>query len=283
MAHLAAARIRRPSGAVDPLTVDALPPQPRPVGGRYIAPAIALVGIAAWELAVRVQLVSDMFVPAPSAIAIALLHGLAGGELLVNLGVTLVRVGTGLAIGGTFGLLAGLALGASRRLSAIFDPFVAAIHPIPKLTLLPLMMVFFGLGETPKILVVAASSFFPLLLNTMAGVRQISPVHFDAARTYGASRRQLIACVVLPGSVPMMLSGLRIGANLAFLSAIAVEMVASKNGLGAEVWLAWQVLRVDELFATLTVIAILGVTVNAALRRLSQWGAPWLSARELTI
>ena len=282
MAYLAASRSGRPPESVGP-AVAAAGPSSQPSGGHATAVSIAILMAVAWELAVRVGILSDLFVPPPSAIAVALVHGFSGGDLLSNLAATLVRVGGGLALGGSAGLLAGLALGASRRLGSIFNPFVAATHPIPKLSLLPLMMVFFGLGETPKILVVAAAAFFPMLLNTMAGVRQISPVYFDAARTYGASRRQLITRVVLPGSVPMMLSGLRLATNIAFLSTIAVEMVAAKDGLGSEVWLAWQVLRVDDLFATLTVIALFGVSVNAGLRALSRLGAPWLTAREITI
>lgn len=253
--------------------------------GQYGVGALVIVAVvvALWELGVRRQFFSGMFVPAPSEIFRELVRGLWGGPLLAALKATTLRVGSGLLIGGVAGALFGLMMGASRRLSRILNPLIAAVHPIPKLALLPLFMVFFGLGEAPKIIVVSAAAFFPMLLSTMAGVRHIASVHFDAARTFGASRRQLITRVVIPGSVPMMLSGLRLAANIAFLSAIAVEMVAAKNGLGAQVWLAWQVLRLDELFATLVVISFVGVTVNTLLRWLSRRVAPWLTARELTI
>ena len=263
----------------------AKPSRPFSDRGPYGAGALVIVAVvvALWELGVRRHFFSGMFVPAPSEILRELVRGLWGGPLLAALKATMLRVGSGLLIGGVAGALFGLLMGASRRLSRILNPLVAAVHPIPKLALLPLFMVFFGLGEAPKIIVVSAAAFFPMLLSTMAGVRHIANVHFDAARTYGASRRQLITRVVIPGSVPMMLSGLRLAANIAFLSAIAVEMVAAKNGLGAEVWLAWQVLRLDELFATLVVISAVGVTVNTMLRWLSRRVAPWLTARELTI
>jgi NitT/TauT family transport system permease protein len=250
---------------------------------RWGALAIVVVSASLWELAVRMHLVSGMFVPVPSEILRELARGLWGGSLLSALSATASRVGSGLIIGGAIGALLGLLMGASRRLGRLLNPLVAAVHPIPKLAMLPLFMVFFGLGETPKIIVVSLAAFFPMLLSTMAGVRHIAGVHFDAARTYGASRRQLITHVVVPGSVPMMLSGLRLAANIAFLSAIAVEMVSAKAGLGAEVWLSWQVLRLDQLFATLVVIASVGVTVNVVLRRLSGRVAPWLTPHELTI
>lgn len=250
---------------------------------RWGALGIVVLVAVLWELAVRTHVASGMFLPAPSEILRELALGLWGGTLLASLRATAFRVLSGLLIGGVAGALFGLLMGASRRLSRLLNPLVAGVHPIPKLSLLPLFMVFFGLGETPKVIVVSAAAFFPMLLSTMAGVRHIASVHFDVARTYGASRRQLIRHVVIPGSVPMMLSGLRLAANIAFLSAIAVEMVAAKNGLGAEVWLAWQVLRLDELFATLVVIAAVGVTVNAMLRWVSRRVAPWLTAREVTI
>jgi len=247
--------------------------------------ALAIVAVIAilWELAVRTHLTSGLFFPAPTTILRALGEGLWGGALLGALKATSSRVTAGLLIGGLVGATFGLVMGASRRIWRLLNPLVAAVHPIPKLALLPLFMVFFGLGETPKLIVVSAAAFFPMLLSTMAGVRHIAAVHFDVARTYGASRRQLITRVVIPGSVPMMLSGLRLAANIAFLSTIAVEMVSARNGLGSEVWLAWQVLRLDSLFAALTVIAALGVTVNVLLRWLSHRIAPWLTARDLTI
>ena len=247
--------------------------------------ALIMVTVVAilWELAVRLHVMSGMFLPAPSQILRELAQGLWGGTLLAALRATAVRVVLGLLIGGLAGATLGLLMGASRRLARLLNPLVAAVHPIPKLALLPLFMVFFGLGETPKVVAISAAAFFPMLLSTMAGVRHIAAVHFDAARTYGASKWQLIRHVVIPGSVPMMLSGLRLAANIAFLSGIAVEMVASKNGLGAQVWLAWQVLCLDELFATLVVIAVVGVSVNVILRRVSHRIAPWLTAREVTI
>lgn len=249
----------------------------------YVMLSVVVGVVVVWELGTRTGLLSTLFIPAPSAILGALGRGLWGGELLSAAQSTAARLGTGLLIGGAAGALTGLAMGASRRVSRIFNPLVAAVHPIPKLALLPLFMVFFGLGEVPKVIVVSAAAFFPMLLSTMAGVRHIAADHFDAARTYGASRRQLLTRVVVPASIPMMLSGLRLAANIAFHSAIAVEMVSAKNGLGATVWLAWQILRVDQLFATLVVIAAMGVLLNVLLRALSRRIAPWLTARELTI
>lgn len=248
-----------------------------------MAALIALVVLALWEGAARAGWLQTAFVPAPSRVARALGDGMGHEALFSHLLVTLGRVAAGLALGGGAGLILGWTLGTFRRARAVVDPFVAAFHPIPKLALLPLLMLFLGLGEWPKIVVIAAASFFPMLLNTVAGVRQISAVHFDVARVYGATTRRVITRVVLPGSVPMVLTGVRLAANVAFLTAIAVEMVTAQRGLGSVIWLSWQTLQVDMLYATLALIAVFGVALNAALQWAARRGAPWLSDRELTV
>jgi NitT/TauT family transport system permease protein len=182
----------------------------------------------------------------------------------------------GLLLGAVPGLLLGLAMGGSPRLRAIVDPFVAAIHPMPKLALLPLLMVLLGIGEAPRIVVIAIAAFFPMLLSAMAGVRQISPVHFEVARNYGASPHQVFLRVALPGSLPMVLTGLRLAANVSLLLAIAVEIASAQLGLGALVWLSWQVLRVELLYATLVVTALFGIGINVLLQWVARRLVPWL-------
>lgn len=257
------------------------PERPGAGGGeRWIAAALAFVLLATWEIAVRAGFVRPMFFPPPTAIARTFIEGFRSGLLLEHLAATLARVFPGLVLGGAPGLLLGLMMGWSRRVRGVADPFVAAVHPVPKLALLPLFMVIFGIGEQSKILVVAAAAFFPMLLNGMAGVRQISPVHFEVARNYGASRMQMLTRVVLPGSLPMVLTGLRLAANIAFLSAIAVEIAAADTGLGALVWMSWEVLRVEQLYATLFLTGLLGVALNATLQWLGRRTVPWLSEQE---
>jgi len=251
--------------------------------GRLLAVVLGAGVLTLWEGASRMGFVSTTVLPPPTSIARALFVALTEGDLLGHLGVTLGRLTAGLLLGGTAGLLTGLAMGWSRRLRGLADPFVSVVHPVPKLSLLPLLMVFFGLGETPKVLVIAATSFFPMVLNAMAGVRQISPVHFDVARSHGASRRQMLRRVVIPGSLPTVLVGVRLATNVALVTTVAVEMIAAQRGLGSQLWLSWQILRVDLLFATVTLIALLGVSINRGMRRLARHAAPWLSDRELTI
>ncbi len=250
---------------------------------KYPAAALllALLAVVCWELLVRVGSIPEVFFPAPSAVVAALFRSVSSGEMPSHLGATLARVGPGLIAGGLAGLLAGLLIGGSPRVRAVADPFVAAFHPIPKLALLPLFMVVLGIGEAPKIVLVAVAAFFPMLINTAAGVRQINPVHLEVARNYGAGKMTVLRRVILPASLPMTLAGLRLSANLALVITIAVEMISSETGLGALVWLAWQLLRVELLYAALLVTALLGIGLNASLRRLELRLAPWQTVQPL--
>jgi NitT/TauT family transport system permease protein len=217
---------------------------------------------------------------APTSIVRTLINETTHGALLRHFSATLLRVFPGLIVGAIPGLLCGLAMGYSARLRLVTDPFVAALHPVPKLALLPLLMVLLGLSEAPRIAVIALASFFPMLLSAMAGVRQISPVHFEVAHNYGASPLKVLTRVVLPGSLPMVLTGLRIAANSALALTIAVEIATAQTGLGALVWLSWQVLHIELLYATIVLTALFGIGANVLLQWLASWLVPWLPDRQ---
>jgi NitT/TauT family transport system permease protein len=147
------------------------------------------------------------------------------------------------------------------------------------LAFFPLLIVLLGVGETSKLAAVALGAFFPMLLNTVAGVRSMNPVHLEVARNYGADRRQMFLHVLLPGSLPLMLTGLRLSANVAFHSTIGVEMIGSRTGMGAMLWLSWQTFRIDHLYAILVVIATIGIGLATLIRWVTQRSAPWMSDR----
>jgi NitT/TauT family transport system permease protein len=149
------------------------------------------------------------------------------------------------------------------------------MHSLPKIAMLPLALVIFGIGEEPKIVLIAVSTFFPMLISVMVGVQRIPPVYYEVAQNYGARRFEIIRQVLLPASLPEVLAGARLGLNTALLITTALEMVASRDGLGELIWLAWQTMRVDRLYASLVVIALLGVLISA----ISTWAVrafvPW--------
>jgi NitT/TauT family transport system permease protein len=221
-----------------------------------------------------------LFFPAPSVIGRTIVEQTVEGSLPQNLLATLTRVGLGLLFGGTAGILLGLAIGASRRLRVIIEPFIAATHPIPKIAILPLILILMGIGESTKVFVAAMGAFFPLVINTAAGVRQIHKIYFEVAQNYGASRTKVLLRVILPGSLPAIMTGLLLATNITLLLTIAVEMVTARDGLGATIWLAWQTMRSENLWASLVLITLLGIGFNLLLRQLTRLFIPWQANTE---
>lgn len=234
---------------------------------------VLLIGL---EILVRSGADLGLFLPAPSVVLKALGEMVSDGTLAINLAATFARIAGGLFFGVSIGVSMGLAVGTSERLRHIVDPIVAALHPIPRLAFFPLLIVVFGLGESSKIAAVSLGAFFPMFLNTVAGVRAMSPMHLDLGRNYGADRRQVFLHVLLPGAMPLMLTGLRLSANTAFHGTIGVEMVGARTGLGAMLWLSWQTFRIDNLYALLVVIAAIGIGLVTLIRWISIRTAPWL-------
>lgn len=239
---------------------------------------LLLVGL---EVLIRTGVFSGLFLPAPSVIAAALGQMISNGTLAHHLAATTSRIAVGLFVGATVGVTLGLAMGVSRRLRRIADPLVAALHPIPKLAFFPLLIVVFGVGESSKLAAVSLGAFFPMVLNTVAGVRGMDRVHIELANNFGASRRQMFLHVLLPGSMPLMLTGLRLSSNVAFHSTIGVEMVGARTGIGAMLWNSWQTFRIDQLYALLVVIAALGIGLAALIRWVTRRSAPWMDVRPL--
>lgn len=241
---------------------------------RFLVVWLVLLGIL--ELLVQTGLRTGLFLPAPSRVAASLGALIADGSLATHLTYTASRIAMGLGGGGIVGLMLGIAMGMSSRLRRVVDPVVAAMHPIPRLAFFPLLIVVFGVGEASKLAAVSLGAFFPMLLNTVAGIRGMNPVHLELARNYGATRAQLFRHVLLPGSMPLMLTGLRLSTNVAFHATIGVEMVGSRTGIGALLWLSWQTFRIDQLYAILVVVAAIGIGLATLIRWITNRSAPWL-------
>jgi NitT/TauT family transport system permease protein len=247
---------------------------------RWLPLGIILAGLVGWEWQARTGGLSPLFFPAPFSILKTFFRLLIQGILPTHIAATLGPALLGLVLGGLPGLILGLAMGWSQRLREVMEPFIASGHPMPKIALLPLIMIIFGIGETSKVVVIAIAAFFPMLINTMAGVRQINPTYFEVAVNYGASLSKMFTRVILPGSLPAILVGVRLAFNIAMLLTIAVEMVISQAGLGGMIWFAWQTLRTEELYASLVAIAALGVGFNVLLMRATARLVPWQVERE---
>lgn len=240
---------------------------------RWLAALAALLVI--WELVTRLRLIHPLWLPAPSIVAQKFVDMLVSGVIARQTTSTLGSVLLGLLMGGLPGAVLGLLMGASPRLRAIADPVVAALHALPKIALLPLVIVAFGVGETPRLVISALGAFFPLLINGMAGARNIAPVYFEVARNYQASPARTFARVILPGALPSLITGLRLAANTSLLLSIAAEMVMPRTGLGVIVWRAWETMRIEELYVGLILAAALGISIATISGFLLRRFAPW--------
>jgi NitT/TauT family transport system permease protein len=226
------------------------PPETRApsVWRRRIPPASFVVAAAIlllWELGARLGFLTPWFFPAPSSIAKFALQPSNAALLADGAKATLARVFIGVLCGAGPAAVLGMLIGWSDRLRRIVDPFLAALHPIPKIALLPLLIVIFGIGEAPKLIAISIGAFFPMALTVAAGTRQINRTFFEVARSYGATESQIFRNVVFPGSMPSLVVGVRLSFNVALLIAISTEIAASKSGLGRILWMAWETFRIE--------------------------------------
>lgn len=237
-----------------------------------VSPTVLLL---AWEAASRAGLLSRLFFPAPSVILTTLVGMIASGELWAHLSISLQRVAWGFLVGAIPAVVLGLAMGWSGKVRILFEPLIASTLPIPKLVVLPIVMLIFGIGEPSKVVIVAVGAFYPAVINAAAGVAGIREVYFEVARNFGATRWQRFWRVVAPGSLPMVFAGLRLAFGMALLMAVAAEFVAARRGIGALIWLSWETLRTDKLYAGIAAWAVVGVLSSALLGGVRRYVIRW--------
>jgi ABC-type nitrate/sulfonate/bicarbonate transport system permease component len=239
--------------------------------------ASPLLLLLIWEMAVRDGIVDSRFFPAPTAVFSELIELARSGELLADLGWSMQRVAIGFLFGATPGIFLGLALGLSPILNAFLRPIIAAIYPVPKIALFPLVMMVFGLGETSKWVIIALAVFFQVFFGTLAGVVNIEPIYLDVAKNFGASRWQAYRSIALPAALPYVLTGCQLGLGMALIVVVVAEQFGTKTGLGFLIWRSWQVFEVRDMFVGLMMVALLGsflqFFMNQFERRLVRWKA----------
>jgi NitT/TauT family transport system permease protein len=242
---------------------------------RLLAAVTPLGVLGLWEAVVRAGLVHPLFFPPPTLVLATIARLVASGELPGHIVASLQRVGLGFVLGAGPGLLLGLGMGWSPRVRVAMEPLVSAAYPVPKVALLPMIMLLFGIGELSKVVVIAIGAFFPVVINAMTGVLAISPVYFEVARNCEASRWKTFARIVLPGSLPMAFAGLRLAWGMALILVVTAEFVAARTGVGAMIWMAWQTLRTENLYAGVVTWAAIGLVTTGLLRRIEQRVIRW--------
>jgi NitT/TauT family transport system permease protein len=238
---------------------------------------LAILG--AWQLGGFVGIVDTRFFPVPTVIFGALWELLLSGELAGHVAISLQRIVIGFVIGAVPGIGLGLAIGLVPIVRAIAQPIVDATFPIPKIAILPMVIMLFGLGEGSKYAIIAIAVVFLVLINTEAGVRNIDRIYLDVGRNYGASRRMFFLDIALPGALPLILTGLKLGMGVALIIIVSAEFVAARSGIGYLIWNSWNTFQVDRMYAGLMVTAILGFASAVALSALERALVPWKTAR----
>ena len=237
--------------------------------------------VVAWQAASllnrRYQYLNPILFPAPLDIVRAAWDEAVQGILWRDIVASLARIFQGFAIGAIVAIPLGCATGYFRRLEDWVDPIIELFRPVPPLALLPLFIIWLGIGEVSKVLLIAFSTFFPIFLNTTEGVRSTDPLHLRAALSLGANRWQIFTNVVARSALPGIIVGLRLGFALGFFVLVAAELIAADSGLGYRIQESRNFFLVDRMFVGAAVIGVLGFTFNVVLRRLEEFLLRWRS------
>ncbi len=253
--------------------------------GRALAPwALPIALLIVWEVAARTGLVNARLLPAPSAVALAGWRTLLDGSLAANVLASSQRALIGLVIGGGLGFGLGLATGLWRPVETLLDSSVQMIRNVPHLALIPLVILWFGIGETAKIFLVVLGVFFPIYINTFHGVRTVDRQLVEMAEVYGLDRRAQLLRIILPGALPSILVGLRYALGLMLLTLIVAETISASSGLGYMTMNAREFFQTDVVILGILVYALLGKLADAATRAIERralaWHPAWQSNTE---
>ena len=240
---------------------------------RLLAPLLLLAIVAAWQLAALAGL--PQFVLSPAEIAQHFFTALGTREFYGDVLASLGRSLPGFAIGATAGAALGLAAGVARWFDRLLSPAVFLTYPVPKIVMLPIFMIWFGIGDLSKILIIALACFYPVFINAYYGVRQTRTILVWSALNMGATPAQVFRRVVLPSAAPMIFASLRVALALSFIVMFAAEMINARSGLGHMIRVAENSLRFDLMYVSLAAIAILGYAGDRLVRfgqhRLLAW------------
>lgn len=236
--------------------------------------------LALWWLVARLGLISPLFLPPPEQvlhqfITIAGPQGFMDATLWQHLAASLQRILIALTAAALCGVTVGMAMGLSPTVRGMLDPLIELYRPVPPLAYLPLMVIWFGIGETSKVLLIYLAIFAPVAMATLAGVQSAQQVRLRAARALGATRWQVLWHVILPGALPEILTGLRIGLGVGWSTLVAAELIAATRGVGFMVQSAGEFLATDVVLAGILVIALIAFILELGLRALQRRLTPW--------
>lgn len=245
------------------------------LGRKSVGLLSVLTVLLLWELICRAGLVNPLLLPAPSQIAPVLGKIIADGSFLGPLGQTMAMLTIGYGAACVLGIALGLLLGCSDVAYGLLEPLIEVVRPIPKPALIPAMVVFLGIGAGMKITIVAVAAMFPVLINTLQGVRGVDPVLLGTARTLGCSRAATIWKIILPASLPMILTGMRVSLGMGLVLVILAEMLTAESGIGFLILDMQRSFQVRPMYAWIVILAVVGLILNAAFELAEDRAVPW--------
>jgi NitT/TauT family transport system permease protein len=246
-----------------------------PSAGRHGGWIGLMLVVALWQLAGSAGWVNPLFLPAPSAIAVAIGKLATSGALWQHVSWSIMRIGSGWIIGTAAGVLVGFAIGLSRLARSVGITFISALFPIPKIALLPLLILWLGIGEEPKIATIALGVFFSTAISVYSGVDAVPRNLIRMAQSFNVPFHAIVRRVIWPGALPSILAGFRITASVALLLVVSAEMIGAQFGIGAFVLQAGNLMQTDQLLAGVVMLSVFGLAVGKLINlleaRLLHW------------
>ncbi|MGA2154410.1 MAG: ABC transporter permease [Bryobacteraceae bacterium] len=242
------------------------------IGERFWLLALLL---ACWQVLAARRILDPLFFPPPSKVGETLWAMLATGELGREAGATLARAGAGLLVGVVGGGLVSILLSVSPWLRAAVQPLVSALYSTPRLTMLPMVMLVFGVNEASRVALVALSVGLVMVIQVSDAVRGVSRDYVDLAANYGASRAVIVRKVYLPACLPQIFTALRLSIGRALVMTISIEMLSSNDGIGSMIWMSWQTFATEKLYASVIVSALLGLLSGPVFHLIERRLVPW--------
>jgi NitT/TauT family transport system permease protein len=231
--------------------------------------------IILWEAAPRLGLVRAIYLSPPTEVVRVLVRIILNGELIPHALISLQRIFLGLFFAGSIGVLLGLFIGYFKRIEQALDLLFQSFRQMSAFALFPVFILFFGLGELPKVIIIFWASLWPVLLNTISGVRDVDPVLIRSAKSMGATKSYIFLHIILPATTPQIFTGIRLGGSYCVMAVVAAEMIGATSGLGYLVVYSQQTFKVAQMYASIIALAILGITLNWVLQSIENFFSSW--------
>jgi NitT/TauT family transport system permease protein len=240
-----------------------------------VAIAVPVAFLALWELASRLAVLSPRYFPPPTLVGLGVVDGLTTGDLGAHLVTTLTRLVVAFVLAAVSGVPLGLLMGMLRPVRDAVDPYIAFLFPVPKIAMLPFLLILLGVGEPAFVVTGAISAFFQIVISTLAGVQTMDPRLVEVGHNYGAHGGRLFRKIILPAALPSIFTGLRLGLGLALVTIVAVEFITAKSGLGHLVYRHWQMLSTTEMYGAFALVGALGLLFTRGLGALQRRALAW--------